>query len=114
MSGNVMQDEDSKANNDYNDGLDDGHQTDMDPEVRAGTIKALRRANATFSCGTQAECSAAHLHEQEEEEEEEEEEEKEKEEGGGRRRRRRRSRKEEEEEEEEVQSWRVWGRTNGW
>ncbi len=43
--GNVTQDDDTQAEDDYNDGLNDGHQTDTDSEVRAETIRALRRAD---------------------------------------------------------------------
>ena len=44
-AGNVTQDDDMQADDDYDDGLDDGHQTDMDSEVRAESIRALRRAD---------------------------------------------------------------------
>ncbi len=44
-AGNVTQDDDMQADDDYNDGLDDGHQTDMDSEVQAELIRALRRAD---------------------------------------------------------------------
>ena len=44
-AGNVMQDDDTQADDDYDDGLDEGHQTDKDSEVRAESIRALRRAD---------------------------------------------------------------------
>jgi hypothetical protein len=34
-AGNVTQDDDTQADDDYDEGLDDGHQTDTDSEVRA-------------------------------------------------------------------------------
>ena len=43
--GSVTQDDDMQANNDYDDGLDDGHQTVTDSKVRAESIRALRRAD---------------------------------------------------------------------
>ena len=42
MTGNVTQDEDTYKDGLIND-LDDGHQTDTDPAVRAGSFKALKR-----------------------------------------------------------------------
>jgi hypothetical protein len=42
-AGNVTQDDDMQADDDYNDGLDDGHQTNTDSEIRAESIRALRR-----------------------------------------------------------------------
>jgi len=44
-AGNVTQDDDMQADDDYDDGLDDGHQTDMDSKVRAELIRALRRVD---------------------------------------------------------------------
>ena len=44
-AGNVTQDDDTQADDDYDNGLDDGHQTDTDSKVRAESIRALRRAN---------------------------------------------------------------------
>jgi hypothetical protein len=43
--GNVMQDDHTQANDDYNDGLDNFPQTHTDSEVRAELIRALRRAD---------------------------------------------------------------------
>ncbi len=40
-AGNVAQDDDTQANDDYDDGLDKDHQTNMDSEVRAESIGAL-------------------------------------------------------------------------
>ncbi len=60
--GNVMQDDNMQADNDYNNGLDNFHQTHMDSKVRAESIIALRRANwilAASGCGSWAECQAA-------------------------------------------------------
>ena len=50
------------ADNDYDDGLDDGHQTDMDSKVRAESIRALRSADRILvagGCGSRAERQAA-------------------------------------------------------
>ena len=44
-AGNVTQDDDTQADNDYDDGLDDGHQTNTDSKVRAESIRALIRAD---------------------------------------------------------------------
>jgi len=44
-AGNVTQDDDTHANDGYDDGLNDGHLTDTDSEVRAESIRALRRAD---------------------------------------------------------------------
>ena len=44
-AGNVTQDDDTQADDDYDDGLVDGHQTDTDSEVQAESIRALRRAD---------------------------------------------------------------------
>ena len=44
-AGNVTQDDDMQADDDYNDDLDDGHQTNTDSKVRAELIRALRRAD---------------------------------------------------------------------
>ena len=46
-AGNVTQDDDTQADDDYDNGLDDGHQTDTDSKVRAESIRALRRADQT-------------------------------------------------------------------
>ena len=61
-TGNVTQDDDTQANDDYDDGLDDGHQTDTDSEVRAESIRALRRADQILIAngrGSRAERKAA-------------------------------------------------------
>ena len=61
-AGNVTQDDDTQAGDDYDDGLDDGHQTDTDPEVRAESIRALRRADQILIAngrGSRAERKAA-------------------------------------------------------
>ena len=61
-AGNVTQDDDTQADDDYNDDLDDGHQTDTDSDVRAESIRALRRANQIFIAngrGSRAERKAA-------------------------------------------------------
>ena len=51
-----------QAGDDYDDGLDDGHQTNTDPEVRAESIRALRRADQILIAngrGSRAERKAA-------------------------------------------------------
>ena len=61
-AGNVMQDDDTQANDDYNNGLNDGHQTNTDSEVRVESIKALRRADRILvanGCGSWAEHKSA-------------------------------------------------------
>jgi len=44
-AGNVTQDDDTQADNDCGDGLNDGQRTDTDSEVQAESIRALRRAD---------------------------------------------------------------------
>jgi hypothetical protein len=44
-AGNVTQDDDMQADDDYDDGLNDGQQTDTDYKVRAESIRALRRVD---------------------------------------------------------------------
>ncbi len=44
-AGNVTQDDDTQADDDYDDGLDNGHQTDTDSKVQAESMRALRRAD---------------------------------------------------------------------
>ncbi len=61
-AGNVTQDDNTQANDDYDDGLNDGQQTDMDSEVRAESIRALRRADRNLVAngrGSRAERQAA-------------------------------------------------------
>ena len=47
-TGNVTQDD---ADNDYDDSLDDGHQTDTDSKVRAESIRALRSVDRILAAG---------------------------------------------------------------
>ena len=42
---NMMQDDNMQADDDYDDGLNECQQTDIDPKVQAESIKALRRAD---------------------------------------------------------------------
>jgi hypothetical protein len=61
-TGNVMQDDDTQADNDYVDGLDDFHHTHMDSKVRAKLIIALRRVDQILTAsghGSRAEHQAA-------------------------------------------------------
>ena len=61
-AGNVTQDDDTQADDDYGDGLNDGQQTDADSEVRAESIRALRRADQNLVANgrdSQAERQAA-------------------------------------------------------
>ena len=53
-TGNVTQDDDTQADDDYDGGLDDGHQTDTDSKVRAESIRALRRADQIVAVGRSA------------------------------------------------------------
>jgi hypothetical protein len=60
--GNVTQDEDTQADNDYNNGLDNFHHTHMDSKVRAKLIIALRRVDQILTAsghGSRAERQAA-------------------------------------------------------
>jgi hypothetical protein len=59
---NVTQDDDTQADDDYDDGLDDGHQTDANSEVRAESTIALRRGDQILIAngrGSWAKCKAA-------------------------------------------------------
>ena len=61
-AGNVTQDDDTQADDDYDEGLEDGHQTDTDSEVQAESIRALRRADQILIVngrGSRAERKAA-------------------------------------------------------
>jgi len=42
---NMMQDDNMQADDDYDDGLNECQQTDIDPKVQAESIRALRRAD---------------------------------------------------------------------
>ena len=62
-AGNVMQDDDTQADDDYNDGLDDGHQSNTYSKVQAESIRDLRRADQILianGSGSRVEHHAAH------------------------------------------------------
>jgi hypothetical protein len=61
-AGNATQDDNTHANDEYDDGIDDFYQTHMDSEVRAESIIALRRADQILAAsghGSWAERQAA-------------------------------------------------------